>query len=117
MADNLEAGPHILQQLGRVLAQLAQPASAIRTGIMVRPVGVDLARKMLRKRTAERLRSNRSISRGSRACFFDGVRGLEFFKLKFQLFDLAEDLLAPGSEEHALKLLDQQLQPFHLGCA
>ena len=47
MANNLEAGPHVLQHLGGICAQLAHVATAIGAGIVLRHVRVDFTRKML----------------------------------------------------------------------
>jgi hypothetical protein len=71
---------------------------------------------MLRQGTAEGLCSNWPLRRG-RPRLFDSVRGLEFFKLQFELLDLAEHLLALRPEKQALQLVDQQFEPFDLGRA
>ena len=115
MADHLEARPHAFQHLGDIFAQLAQSTAAVRTGFMIRHMGMDLAWQMFRQRSAKGLRGNRPIGRRDRGSFFDGVGRLQLFELQLQLFDLTEDLLALGAEEHALELLDQQHQAFDLG--
>ena len=46
--------------------------------------------------------------------FLGSGGSLQFFQLQFQLVELTEDLLTLRSEEHALKLLDQQHKPFDL---
>ena len=56
MAQHLEAGPDVLQHLGYVFAQLAEPAAAVGAGLMTRHMGVNFARKMLWQGTATRLR-------------------------------------------------------------
>ncbi len=61
MAENLEAGPDVLQHLGNIFAQLAEPAAAVGTCLVGGHVREDLARKMLRQRPAERLRRDRSL--------------------------------------------------------
>ena len=47
MTKNLEAGANVLQHLGHIFAEFAQPAPAIGTRFMTRHMGMDLARKML----------------------------------------------------------------------
>jgi hypothetical protein len=47
-------------------------------------------------------------------CLLDGTGGLQVFKLELKLLDLAEDLFALRSEEHALQLLDQERQSLDL---
>jgi hypothetical protein len=108
MADDLEAGPHALQHLGDIFAQLAQSAATVRAGLMVRHMGMDLAWQMLRQRSAEGLGGHGPSGRRDCGAFFDGVVSLQLFELQLQLFDLTEDLLDLRSEEHALELLDQQ---------
>jgi hypothetical protein len=58
MADDLEAGSHVLQQFGDILAQLAQSTAAVGAGFMGGHVRVDLARKLPRQWTAEGLRGH-----------------------------------------------------------
>src|ERR1700679_3166314 len=45
------------------------------------------------------------------------LSGLQLFQLQLQLLDLAGDLLALGTEHHAPKLGDDQLQVFDLTVA
>jgi len=116
MADHLEAGPHILQHLGGILPEFTQTAAAIGASIMIRHMRVDLTRTVLGERAAEGLRNNR-LFRGGCVLLFDGVGGLEFFKLEFELFDLPEHLLAVRPEKHALQLVHQQFEPFDLAGA
>jgi len=71
MADDLEAGPYILQHLGDILAQFAQPAAAVGAGLMVRHVGMDLAGKMLGQRTTKWLRGHRPFWRSHRLRLLD----------------------------------------------
>ena len=73
-----------------------------------------LARKMLGQRAAKWLRGGGSIDRRDRRALFDRAGGMKLFELQLQLLDLAKDLLALGSEEHALQLLDQQHQALDL---
>jgi hypothetical protein len=47
MADHLEAGPHVFQHLGDIFAQDAELATAVRAGLMVRHMSMDLAWQML----------------------------------------------------------------------
>ena len=115
MADDLEAGPHVLQHLGDIFTQLAQPSAAVGARLMAGQVGVDFARKMLGQRAAEGLRRSSTLCGRNRLRLLDGTGGLQVFKLKFKLFDLAEDLFALRSEEHPLQLLDQQQQALDLG--
>jgi hypothetical protein len=115
MPDDLEAGPHVLQHLGDILAQLAQPAAAVGAGGVIGQMGVNLARKMLRQRAAKRLRGNWPFPRRSRSLLFDGLGRVELFELQLKLLDLAKDLLALRSEEHPLQLVDKHLQPLDLG--
>jgi hypothetical protein len=42
---------------------------------------------------------------------------VQLFQLQLKLLDLAEDLLAPGAEEHPLQLLHQKHEPFDLAGA
>src|SRR6266702_6474191 len=56
----------------------------------------------------------RALCGRNRLCLLDGTGGLQIFKLELKLFDLAEDLLALGPEEHALELLNQQRQALDL---
>jgi hypothetical protein len=73
MADHLEAGPHVLQHLGDIFAQDAQPATAVRAGLMVRHMSMDLAWQMFGQRSAEGLgRDGPSDQRGGDV-FLDGV--------------------------------------------
>jgi hypothetical protein len=117
MADDLEAGPHVLQHLGHIFPQLAQPATTVRAGSVVRHVRVDFARKMLRQGTAEGLRGSRMLCGRNRLRLLDGAGGLQVFQLQLKLFDLAEDLFALRSKKHPLQLLDQQQQAFDLTCS
>jgi hypothetical protein len=55
MADDLEAGPHVLQHLGHIFPQFAQPPPAVGARLMAGQVRVDLARKMLGQRAPEGL--------------------------------------------------------------
>jgi len=114
MANHLEACPHPLQHLGNIFAQNSKSAAAIGAGLMVWHVGMDFAGKMRGKWTTERLRGNWPIDGRDRRDLFDSACCLQLFELQLQLFDLAEDLLAPGAEEHALQLLDQQHQALNL---
>jgi hypothetical protein len=106
MTKNLEAGPHVLQHLGHIFAQFAQPSTAVGARIVIRHVRVDLARKMLGQRAAEGLRGCMALCGGNRLRLLDGTGDLQVFKLELKLFDLAEDLFALRSEEHPLQLLD-----------
>jgi hypothetical protein len=54
---------------------------------------------------AEGLRGHRALRWRDGLRLFDGAGGLQVFQLQLELLDLAEDLLALGSEEHALHLL------------
>ncbi len=63
---------------------------------------------------AERLRGHGPLCLGSVPDLFDGTGRLQLFQLQLQLFDLAQHLLALGSEQHALQLLDQQDQALDL---
>jgi len=114
MADDLEAGPHVLQHLGHIFPQLAQPSTAVGAPLMAGQVRVDFARKMLGQGAAEGLRRSRTLCGSNRLRLLDGTGGLQVFKLELKLFDLAEDLFALRSEEHPLQLLDQQHQAFDL---
>lgn len=107
MADHLERRSHILQDLGRVFAKLAELAPAIRTGIMAWQVRVGLARKMLWQGTAGWLPRRRLPGGSNRPLLLSRLRGLQFFQLQLQLLDLTKDLLALRSEEHPLELLNQ----------
>src|SRR5665213_3036605 len=79
MADDLEAGPHVLQHLGGVFAEFAQPAAAIGAGFVVGQVRVDFARKMLGQRTAKRLRGSGAFCRSYGLQLFDGVGNVQLF--------------------------------------
>src|SRR5271168_2050507 len=114
MADDLEAGPHVLQHLGHIFPQFAQPSTAVGARIMAGQVRVDFALKMLGQGAAEGLRRCRTLCGRNRLRLLDGTGGLQVFKLELKLLDLAEDLFALRSEEHALQLLDQQHQAFDL---
>ena len=117
MADDLEAGTHPLQHLGDVFAELPQPATAVRAGVMVGQVGVDFARKVFGQRAAKRPGGHGTFCRSDGPRLFDDAGGLQLFQLQLQLFDLAEDLLALLSEQHPLQLLDQQRQSLDLAGA
>lgn len=108
MADDLEAGPHVLQHLGHIFPQFAQPSAAVGARLMAGHVGMDFARKMLGQGAAEGLRRCRTLCGRNRPRLLDGAGRLQVFKLELKLFDLAEDLFAFRSEEHALELLNQQ---------
>ena len=56
VADHLEAGRHVLQNLGDIFAELLQRAAALRAGLLLWLMGLDLARQMLGQRTPRRLR-------------------------------------------------------------
>ena len=75
---------------------------------------MDLTRKMLRERTAERRGGRRPLCLSRDPGLFYRAGSLQLFQLEFQLLDLAKDLLALRSKEHALQLLDQQHQALDL---
>jgi hypothetical protein len=114
MADDLEAGPHVLQHLGYIFSQLAESATAVGTSLVSGHMCVDFARKMLWRGAAKGLRGCRTLCGRSRLRLLDGTGGLQVFQLELKLFDLAEDLFALRSEEHPLQLLDQQHQAVDL---
>ena len=117
MADDLEAGPHVLQHLCNIFAEWPQLAAAIGAGFVVRQVAQHFARQMLGQRTARGLSGSGVLSRHRSGLLFRGAVGFELFELQLQLFDLTEDFFALGSEEHALELLDDQLEVRDLACA
>ena len=117
MADDLEAGPDAFQHLGHILTELAQLAAAVGAAVVIGHMGMDSARKMLREWAAERLRGCGTLCLGSVPDLFDGTSRLQRFQLQLQLLDLAQHLLALGSEKHPLQLLDQHHQALDLGCA
>lgn len=114
MAYDLEAGPHVLQGLGHVCPQFAQPSAIVGACLMARQMRVDFARKMLGQGTAEWLRRCGTLCGRKRLRLLDGTGGLQIFQLELELLDLVEDLLALRSEEHPLQLLNQQRQAFDL---
>jgi hypothetical protein len=114
MADDLEAGPDILQHLGHIFAQFPQTATAVRTGVVAGHVGMDFARKMLGQGAAERLRWSGPLRLHRYSLLFDGIGCAKLFELQLQLFGLAKYLLAPATEEHMLQLLDQKNEAFDL---
>ena len=61
---------------------------------------------MLRQRTAKGLRGNRTLRLESRSLLFDGICRAKLFELQLQLLDLPKHLLALGSEEHPLQLVN-----------
>ena len=102
VADDLEAGPHVLQHLGHVFAQLAQSAPAVGTSLVAWYVRVDLTRKMLGQRAAEGLGWSRTFCRSGGLQLLDGAGNLQVFELELKLLDLADHLLALRAEEHPL---------------
>lgn len=88
MADHLETGTNVLQHLGDIFAQFAQPAAAVGAKVIAGHVSVDFARKMLGQRAAEGLRGYGPLCRSDSLRLFDSVGGLQFFKLQLKLFDL-----------------------------
>ena len=115
MANNLEAVGDVLQLLGDIFAELAQLAAAVGTAVARNAVCHDFAREMLRQRLApgSRLRfPSRGHAIDSR--FHLSLRGLQFFEMEFELFELKNHLLALDAEHPALQLLDDQLQMFDL---
>jgi hypothetical protein len=113
--DHLEASTHILQHLSHIFAQRPQTLAAVGTSLMLRHVGVDLARKMLGQRPAKRLRRCGTLCGRNRLYLLDDGCDFKVFDLQLKLFDLSKHLLALPAEEHMLQLLDQQLEPFDLG--
>jgi len=113
MPDDLEAGPHVLQHLGDVFAELAEPATAVGASVVLWHVRMNFAREMLGQWAAKGLGWHGTFCR-SGPQLFDGAGNLQVFKLELKLFDLAEHLLALRAEEHPLELLDQQHQAFDL---
>jgi hypothetical protein len=76
-------------------------------------MGCDLARKMFRQRTPGRLLRfllRLRLKRQVRGYFFFTTRCLQIFKLKLQLRNLPDELLALRTEEHPLELVEQQLE-------
>jgi hypothetical protein len=114
VADHLIGGRNPLQHLRDILAQAAQLATALRAGIVLRHVHLDLAWKMIGQRAAgvARLRIG-----GLRSYFASlhtlGLRGLQIFQPQFQLLDLLCDLLRRAPEQHPAQLLKLQLQILH----
>jgi hypothetical protein len=113
MANDLEVGRNVLQDLGYILAEAAQLVAA--TGATVLPWKVcdDLAGKMRGQRPARGLGLGLGLGHFY-ACFSGGLRGLQFFQVKFELLNLDGDLLTPGPEHHALQLLDDHAQTLDL---
>ena len=87
---------------------------------MVLPLpGASLTRQMFRQGSTGRLLRfflRRHLERQVRGDFFFATRCLQLFELKLQLRDLSDELLAPGSEEHPLQLIKQQLEMSDLAC-
>jgi hypothetical protein len=114
VADHLIGGRNPLQHLRDVLAQAAQLATALRAGIVLGHVHLDLAWKMIGQCAAgvARLRIG-----GLRSYFASlhtlGLRGLQIFQPQFQLLDLLCDLLRGAPEQHPAQLLKLQLQILH----
>ena len=81
VADDLEAGPHILQHLGCIRAQFAHLASTVGAVLLARQVRVNLAWKMFRQRAAKGLRCNRQLRLERHALLFNGIGGTKLFKL------------------------------------
>src|ERR1700722_19376135 len=78
---------------------------------------LDLTRQMFRQGSTGRLLRfflRRHLERQEHGYFFFATRCLQFFELKLQLRDLSDELLAPGSEEHPLQLIEQQLEMTNL---
>jgi len=110
MADHLEAVRNVLQLLGDVFAKLPQPPSAIRTAIASGNVRDDFTLKMFRKWLAFSSRLRFSGWRNAiQYRFHHGLSRLFLFKLKLQLFELENDLLALLTKHHLPQLLDHQL--------
>ena len=111
VANHLKALGDVLQLLRHVVAELAQLAATIRTAVAVRKVRDNFARKMFRKRLTSRFRL-RSFNRCHplNRSFHLGLRGLQFFQMEFELFELNNDLLALTPEDRAPQLLDDELQ-------
>jgi hypothetical protein len=101
--------------LGDIFAELAQLAAAVGTAVAMKSVRDNLAWQMLRQRLApgSRLRF-RSRSHSLNSGFHLGLRGLQLFQMKFELFELNNDLLALDAEHPAPQLLDDQLQMLDL---
>ncbi len=99
MAKHLEARPNILQHLGNIFAQLAEPAAAVGTRIVPRHVRVNLTRKMLGQGPAAWLRRCGSLCRSCRLHLFDSACSLQVFKLKLQcsIWRSTFSLLRPNS--------------------
>ena len=75
MAQDLEAGPHILQHLGNIFAQFTQSTATVRASLMGWHMRVDLARKMLGQRAAE------GPAEGPGQCWtFGASHSLRFFE-------------------------------------
>ena len=117
VTNHLEARRNPLQDLGDIFAQLAQRAAALGAGLLLRFMGLDLARKMRGQRTPRRLalqvRRRGAMAVQRRRCLLGAVR-FQFFQLQLQLFDLPLDLLRLAPELHPLQLGDQQLQVLDL---
>ena len=80
----------------------------------------DFTRKIFGQRLARstRPRLARSLSKRRLRCFGCSFRcclgRLQFFQVKLQLFELADQLLTLAAEEHPPVLLNHQLQMFDL---
>ncbi|CAA7627334.1 conserved hypothetical protein [Magnetospirillum sp. SS-4] len=113
MADDLEASGHVVQDLGDVLADLAQHAAAGRTGA---GPGMNhlAARQMRRQRAATTMTALARLGRRNLgACLARGpIRSgadLQILQHQFELLDLAVQLL-----RGAAKLLPPQPRDLHL---
>ncbi len=115
MTDDPEAGRHVLQLSGDVLAQRLHQATALRAlpgGFG--QVRLDPAQQMFRQWPARRLFDCRAW----RLRYFDGRRafvGLKLFETQFELLDLMVQLLRLATELHTAQLGNEQLQVFDLG--
>ena len=120
MANHKEARRDVLQHLRDIFAQLAQRAAALWAGLFFRKMGVNFASEMFRQRATLAGGGCGSLRRSRRSRFVLGLgrlgnRSLQAFELKFELLDLAANLLRLAPELHAPQFGDDQFQMLDLG--
>ena len=106
MTKHLEAGANVLQHLGYIFAELAQPAAAVGTRFMTRHMSMDFARKVFGQRSPEGLGRCRPVGWSDGLRLFDGAGRMQLFQLQLKLVDLTEDLPTLRAEEHRLSAGD-----------
>src|SRR5260370_12523210 len=89
MADDLEAIRDVLQLLGDIFAELAQPAATVGTPVTMKSVADNLAEEMLGQRLASRSRLRfRSRTHSLNSGFTLRLRALQLFQIEFELLQL-----------------------------